>query len=236
MAITPKRRRLCSRRVETRLSRLFEARVFSSVSGQAVGDRESAQDQANCSKQGKVSVPAGRYVRVTQHWHSGSNSPAGGALPGERLSEGHASWHLRHARYLDACRRRKEHETWELVTSMIALARLIKLAVCLGFLSQATSISARASSFEDEVWNAGNIDGLPPEVRSALTRMCGADVAAQRYFAGYYGSSEFLVLHFGRLRCGDRHAICSQGRCLHQVYAKEGDRYHLVKSYYGPDD
>jgi hypothetical protein len=119
---------------------------------------------------------------------------------------------------------------------MIVLARLTKLAVCLGLLSQATPLFARASSFEDEVWNTENIGGLPPEVRGALAKMCGPDLAAQRYFAGYYGKSEFLVLHFGRLRCGNRNAICSQGRCLHQVYAKEGDRYHLMKSYYGPDD
>jgi hypothetical protein len=118
----------------------------------------------------------------------------------------------------------------------MVFARFIKLAIYLGLLSQVMPVFARASSFEDEVWNAGNIDGLPPEVRSALTRMCGPDMAAQRYFAGYYGNSEFLVLRFGRLRCGDRNAICTQGRCLHQVYAKEGDRYHLVKSYYGPDD
>jgi hypothetical protein len=119
---------------------------------------------------------------------------------------------------------------------MIGLARFSKLGICLGLLSQVTPGFARASSFEDEVWNAGNIDGLPPEVRSALTRKCGADLAAQTYFAGYYANSKFLVLDFGRLRCGGRNAICTQGRCLHQVYAKEGDRYHLLKSYYGPDD
>jgi hypothetical protein len=115
-------------------------------------------------------------------------------------------------------------------------ARLIKSGILLGLLSQATPVFARASSFEDDIWNAQYIDGLPPEVRSALMRMCGPDLAAQRYFAGYLENSKFLVLHFGRLRCGDRGAICTQGRCLRQVYGKEGDRYHLLKSYYGPDD
>ena len=119
---------------------------------------------------------------------------------------------------------------------MIVPARFITLGLLLGFLSQVTPVFARASSFEDEIWNAKNIDGLPPEVRSALTRMCGQDLAAQRYFAGYLQNSKFLVLHFGRLRCGDKTAICTQGRCLHQVYRKEGDRYHLLKSYYGPND
>lgn len=119
---------------------------------------------------------------------------------------------------------------------MIELSRFITLGVLLGFLSQVTPAFARASSFEDDVWNAQNIDGLPSEVRNSLTRMCGPGLAAQRYFAGYFENSKFLVLHFGRLRCGDQTAICTQGRCLHQIYGKQGDRYHLLKSYYGPDD
>jgi len=44
-----------------------------------------------------------------------------------------------------------------------------------------------------------------------------------------------LGLLLGFFRCGDKTAICNQGRCLHQVYRKEGDRYHLLKSY-GPDN
>ena len=55
---------------------------------------------------------------------------------------------------------------------MIVPARFITLGLLLGFLSQVTPVFARASSFEDEIWNAKNIDGLPPEVRRALTRMC----------------------------------------------------------------
>jgi hypothetical protein len=80
---------------------------------------------------------------------------------------------------------------WELVTSMIVLGRFIKLGILLCLLSQATPVFARASSFEDDIWNPQNIDGLPPEVRSALTRMCGPDLAAQRYFAGYVENSQF---------------------------------------------
>jgi hypothetical protein len=118
---------------------------------------------------------------------------------------------------------------------MIVPARFITLGLLLGFLSQVTPVFARGSSFEDKIWNAQYVDGLPPEVRSALTRMCGPDLA-QRYFAGYLQNSKFLVLHFGRLRCGDKAANCTRGRCLYQVYRKVGDRYHLLKSYYGPDD
>ena len=129
---------------------------------------------------------------------------------------------------------------------MIAVARFITLAILLGLLSQLTPVFAHGSSFEDKTWDAEYVDGLPPEVQSALTRMCGPNLAAQRYFAGdfensrYFAgdfeNSKFIVLHFGRLRCGNQTAICTQGRCLHQVYGKEGDHYHLFKSYCGPDD
>jgi hypothetical protein len=119
---------------------------------------------------------------------------------------------------------------------MIAVARFISLGILLGFLSPVTPVFSRASFFEDRIWDAQNIDRLPPEVRGPLTRMCGPDLAAQRYFAGYFENSKFLVLHFGRLRCGEQSAICTQGRCLHQVYTKEGDHYHLLKSYYGLSD
>ena len=101
---------------------------------------------------------------------------------------------------------------------------------------QLTPVFGRASSFEDKTWDAGNISRLPSEVRSALTRMCGPDLAAQQYFAGYLENSKFLVLHFERLRCGDQAAVCTQGRCLHQVYGKDGDHYHLLESYFGPND
>ena len=113
---------------------------------------------------------------------------------------------------------------------------LLTLAVLFGLPSVLTPAVARASSSEEKIWDPGNIDALPPEVRSALTRMCGPDLAAQQYFAGYFENSKLLVLHFGRLRCGNRTAICTQGRCLHQVYRKVGDHYRLLRSYYGPDD
>jgi hypothetical protein len=120
--------------------------------------------------------------------------------------------------------------------SITAIARFIMLAILFGFPGTLKPAFARGSSFEEKVWDAENIGSLPPDVRSALTRMCGPDLAARQYFAGYYENSKFLVLHFGRLRCNNRTAICTQNRCLHQVYGKDGDHYRLLKSYYGPDD
>ena len=119
---------------------------------------------------------------------------------------------------------------------MIAVSRFITLAILLSLLSQLTPVSARGTSVEDKTWDAEYVEGLPPKIESALTRMCGPDLAAQRYFAGYFEDSKFLVLNFGRLRCNGHTSICTRGRCLHQVYGKDGDHYHLLKSYYGPDD
>jgi hypothetical protein len=119
---------------------------------------------------------------------------------------------------------------------MIAVARFITLAILLGFPGQLTPAFARGSSFEDKTWDAENVSVLPPEVHETLTRMCGPDLVAQPYFAGYFANSKFLVLHFGRLRCGNQTGICTQGKCLHQVYGREGDHYYLLKTYYGPDD
>jgi hypothetical protein len=119
---------------------------------------------------------------------------------------------------------------------MIVVARLIIVTILLGFSSQRTPALARASSFEDKTWNAKNVSVLPPEVQKMLTRMCGTDLVAQPYFGGYFANSKVLVLHFGRLRCGTQAGICTQGGCLHQVYGREGSQYHLLNSYYGPDD
>ena len=119
---------------------------------------------------------------------------------------------------------------------MIAVARFITLTILLGFPSQLTPAFARASSFEDKTWDAENVSVLPPEVQKTLTRMCGPDLVAQPYFAGYFANSKFLVLHVGRLHCGNQTGICTQGKCLHQVYEREGDHYYLLKTYYGPDD
>ena len=126
--------------------------------------------------------------------------------------------------------------TTQMAPSMTTIVRLFTLALLFGLPSVLTPAFARASSSEEKIWDPGNIDALPPEVRSALTRMCGPDLAAQQYFAGYFENSKLLVLDFGRLRCGNRTAICTQGRCLYQVYRKVGDHYRLLRRYYGPDD
>lgn len=110
----------------------------------------------------------------------------------------------------------------------------LHLAIVLSLLNRAPQALALASSHVDEVWDPYNITQLPTEIRRSLARMCGADLKAQRYFAGYFDNSRFLVLHFGRLHCGERTDLCTQSGCLNQVYERCGSRYRLLKSYYGP--
>jgi hypothetical protein len=87
----------------------------------------------------------------------------------------------------------------------------------------------------EDPWNPQHINGLPPEIRNVLGQMCAAP-RAQHQFAGYFQNSRVLVLHFERLRCGDRGALCTQAGCLHQVYVSTGGRYRLLRSYYAAGD
>jgi len=80
---------------------------------------------------------------------------------------------------------------------MIAVARFIAFMILLSFLSQLTPALARASSFEDKTWDAGNVSVLPPEVHKRLTRMCGPDLVAEPYFAGYFANSKFSFCILG---------------------------------------
>ena len=89
---------------------------------------------------------------------------------------------------------------------MIVVARLITLTILLGFLGQPTPTFARASSFEDKTWDAGNVSVLPPEVHNTLTRMCGPGLVAEPYFAGYFANSKILVLHFDAFAAVPRQA------------------------------
>ncbi len=83
-------------------------------------------------------------------------------------------------------------------------------------------------------WNPEHIGGLPVEIRSALTRMCGPS-AAEHPFVRYLENSQLIVLHFEHFRCGTRGSLCTAAGCLHQVYARTGAHYRLLKSYYTPE-
>jgi hypothetical protein len=113
------------------------------------------------------------------------------------------------------------------------LLHRIVAALLLSLAALPTCASGRGSFGKDEPWNHERIDQLPAEVRTALVGMCG-DLAAQRYFAGYFDDSRRLVLYFERLRCANQPNFCTQSGCLHQVYISTGAGYRLLKSYHGP--
>ena len=87
----------------------------------------------------------------------------------------------------------------------------------------------------DDPWNSERIDRLPPEVRSAVTRMCGNATAAH-YFATFLDSSRLIKLHFEHLHCDEQGRFCRDTRCLRQEYISTGGHYRLQRSYYGRDE
>ena len=85
----------------------------------------------------------------------------------------------------------------------------------------------------DDPWNSEHIDRLPPEVRNAVTRMCGNEPRAAHYFATYFDNSHLMKLHFEHLHCDGRATFCRGDSCLHQEYVSTRGHYRLMKSYYG---
>ena len=113
---------------------------------------------------------------------------------------------------------------------------LISVGLLAITMSQASPAFGRGGGLHllDPTLNPQHINGLPVEVRNALTRACrGAQ--AQHQFARYSQNSQVLVLHFEHFRCGDGRATCTRAGCLHQVYVSTGGRYRLSKSYYAPE-
>ena len=88
----------------------------------------------------------------------------------------------------------------------------------------------------DDIWNSERIERLPPEVRSAVTRMCGNAARAAHYFATFFDNSRVIKLHFEHLHCDEQARFCRDTSCLRQEYISTGGHYRLQRSYYGRDD
>lgn len=85
----------------------------------------------------------------------------------------------------------------------------------------------------DDRYEPQHIDGLPPEVREQVLRLCHAPRALHD-FASYSEHLRKVVLHFERLYCSDK-PFCGPSGCLHQTYVSSGGRYRLIGSYYAPE-
>jgi hypothetical protein len=83
--------------------------------------------------------------------------------------------------------------------------RALSAAIVLLMLYNPPLAFARGSQIShDDPWNSERIDQLPPEVRSAVIRMCGHLPRAAHYFATYINSSRVIKLHFEHLQCDDQ--------------------------------
>jgi hypothetical protein len=88
----------------------------------------------------------------------------------------------------------------------------------------------------DVPWNSERINRLAPEVRSAVTGMCGNAARAAHYFATYFDNSRLIKLHFEHLHCDEQAKFCRGASCLRQEYISTGGHYRLIRAYYGRDD
>jgi hypothetical protein len=115
-------------------------------------------------------------------------------------------------------------------------AALLFAALAVG----STQAGARTASHEREVWNTARIDALPPELRSRVMRLeraCGAPVSAAKLFVLHLRASgtQFITLHFDDFQCENRHVLCREIECLHEVYMRSGSSFRLVLSIHAVD-
>jgi hypothetical protein len=111
--------------------------------------------------------------------------------------------------------------------------RLSAIIVLLMLCNQPLAFARSSQVSHDDPWNSERIDQLPPEVRSAVMRLCGHPPRAAHYFATYIDSSRVIKLHFEHLQCDDQRTYCSGDSCLRQEYVYTGGHYRLLRSYYG---
>jgi hypothetical protein len=113
----------------------------------------------------------------------------------------------------------------------------IAAGVLLLLLADQPPTFARGSQVgHEDLWNSERIDRLPPEVRSAVTRMCGNAARAAHYFATFFDNSRLIKLHFEHLHCDEQARFCRGTSCLRQEYISTGGHYRLQRSYYGRND
>jgi hypothetical protein len=123
------------------------------------------------------------------------------------------------------------------VDMQVFIQRLSVITVLFLLICGQTPVLARGSQgMHDDPWNPEHIDRLPPEVRSAVLRMCKTPPHAAHYFATYLDNSRVIKLHFEHLHCEQHTEFCRQKNCLHQEYVSSGGHYRLLKSYYGRND
>ena len=116
------------------------------------------------------------------------------------------------------------------------IVRTIATAVLLsGVIHESPAIARGSIGTGDQPWNPEHIGQLPPEIRSAISHLCGPSTRVAHYFATYSDNSRLLNLHFEHSQCPSQR-VCTQAGCLHQVYVLTNGRYRLLWNYYGPSN
>ena len=120
---------------------------------------------------------------------------------------------------------------------MLRIKALLMPSILVCLLNVSSRADARGGgTYTHDTWAAAHIEGLPPGIRRSLMKQvpkCGT-LRAQHDFSRYLSptgsKNRFVSLHFEHFGCTDRAAICTDGACLHQVYASSGGAYRLVFS------
>jgi hypothetical protein len=102
--------------------------------------------------------------------------------------------------------------------------------------TESRDAQARASQGGHDPWNAEHIDRLPPEIRGALTQMCGSPPRAGHYFATYRDNARMIRLHFEHLNCSEQARFCNGVSCLQQEYLSSGGHYRLIRTFHASGD
>lgn len=118
---------------------------------------------------------------------------------------------------------------------LFSFARPVTLVLLFLAGTQSTAL-AKADGFQrDAPFDAGRIDRLPLDVRSAIRHRCAANPSAEHYFATYLDNTRVVKLHYEDFRCGGMPTSGGEagGRCLRQEFVRSGTHYRLSRSYYG---
>jgi hypothetical protein len=94
--------------------------------------------------------------------------------------------------------------------------------------------SAKGTGRTENLYEPQHFESLPPEIRSAIAKICSAP-RAMHVFAEYSEGANRITLHFERFYCQGRDVFCNASGCLHQVYILSNGHYRLEHSYYAPN-
>ena len=100
--------------------------------------------------------------------------------------------------------------------------------------AQSKALAFASSPVREAPWDPARIDGLPPDVKREVLRVCREGSTAAPHFATYLDNSRIVMLHFEHFYCEGKPRLCrSATNCLHQEFVASGSGYRLLRSYYG---